>query len=95
MVLKGGRSVEANQVHRNKLRDVVEGNAWVVVDEALNSIRDLTVADIGGDAVVSVHANVRDDDFTEDAVIWLRRDCLIRAQTQTYPAILTKEKRIS
>lgn len=68
MARKGGRSVEANQVHRNKKRGVVGGNASAVIDEVVNNIRDLTVADIGSGAVVGV-TDVRDDEFTEDMVI--------------------------
>ena len=49
-----GGSVEADQVHRNRMWSVAEGHALTVVDEVVSNIRGLTVVDVGSSAAVSV-----------------------------------------
>lgn len=56
---RGGRSIEAAQVHRHKLWDVVAVHASTVVDEVVSNTQGLTVADISGGAAVGIVLHVQ------------------------------------
>lgn len=63
--LEGGNSDQTNQVHMNKLRVVVEGHAFAVVDEMVNSVRGLTATGVGGGSAEGIIIDV----FTGDAAV--------------------------
>ena len=87
-----GRSVKADQVHRDQLWGEVKGHAWAVVYKVIGSVRGLTAVDIRGSAVTSVIENVRKGRFTEEATIGCGHKRLVGARVETHLAISTTQE---
>ena len=80
----------------NNIHYIIAGkcrrHARTVVYKGVDSVRGLTAADVRGSAVVSVVKSVRQSEFTKDAGIRCRRERLVGARVETYPAISTKQE---
>ena len=95
MAREGGRSVEADQVHRDKLWSAAEGHTLTVVDEVVSDVRGLTIADLGGNTAMSIVTDVREGEFTKSPVVRLRRERLVRARVKACPAVSIKQESTS
>ena len=80
---EGGRSVEANQVYRNKQWSAAEGHALIVVEELRR----------GGSTAVRVVTYVREGEFSENAAVRLTRERLEGARVKAHPAVSVKQER--
>ena len=69
---EGGGSVEADQIHRDKLWSAADGHVLIVVGEVVRSARGFIVADGGGSTGVSIVTDAREEDFTENTAVRLR-----------------------
>ena len=73
---EGEGSVEADQIHRDKLWRVTDIDALTVVDKVVSYVRGLIVMEVGNSTVVSIAEDVQESEFTENETVRARREHL-------------------